>query len=42
MFKRTVLALMSISLFALAACNTIHGAGKDIESAGDTVQDASD
>ena len=29
----------ALSLFALSACNTIHGAGKDIERAGEEIQD---
>ncbi len=28
--------------FGLAACNTIEGAGRDIESAGDTIEDAAE
>ncbi|MCK7595456.1 entericidin A/B family lipoprotein [Lysobacter sp. CAU 1642] len=26
-------------MFALSACNTIHGAGKDIERAGEEIQE---
>lgn len=36
------LALVLVSLMALlatSACNTIHGAGEDIESVGDTIAD---
>ncbi|MCW8107654.1 entericidin A/B family lipoprotein [Alteromonas ponticola] len=29
-------------VFGLAACNTMHGAGEDVEEAGEAVQDAAD
>lgn len=32
----------SVALTALSACNTVDGAGKDIESAGEGIQDAAD
>ncbi len=32
--------LIGMSLFALAACETAKGAGKDIENAGDAIQSA--
>lgn len=37
-----VLALSSLvaSLFLATGCNTMQGAGKDIEKAGDKIQDA--
>jgi len=40
---RTLIAslLLGSSLF-VAACNTVEGAGKDVESAGEAVQDAAD
>lgn len=40
---KTLVHGMLIALFALSltACNTIHGAGQDIEDAGESVQDAS-
>jgi predicted small secreted protein len=34
------LVLAALLLIALAGCATIEGAGKDIESAGEAVQDA--
>ncbi|WP_106476176.1 entericidin A/B family lipoprotein [Phytohalomonas tamaricis] len=37
-FAVTFLALFSMS--ALSACNTIGGAGEDIEKGGEAVQDA--
>lgn len=43
MFKRTIaVALVSISLLAVAACNTVEGAGKDVSSAGKAVANAAD
>ncbi|MCA0907450.1 entericidin A/B family lipoprotein [Ruegeria marisrubri] len=32
--------LMGLSLFALTACETAKGAGRDIEKAGDAIQGA--
>lgn len=34
--------LLGIMLTALAACNTIEGAGQDIERGGEAIQDAAD
>lgn len=43
MFKRTIaVALVSISLLAVAACNTVEGAGQDVSSAGKAVANAAD
>jgi len=40
---RKFLALFLVTgSLALGACNTIEGAGRDIESVGDTVKDAAD
>lgn len=40
---KTIGALLcSVLLLAAAGCATIEGAGKDIESAGEAVQDAAD
>jgi predicted small secreted protein len=33
------LALAGFSAASLSACNTVDGAGKDIESAGEAIQD---
>ncbi len=43
MSKRTILALAAAIGIAggISACNTIEGAGKDVEGAGEAVQDAS-
>lgn len=38
---KTLFAMALVSL-ALVACNTVEGAGKDIKSAGDTIEDAAD
>jgi predicted small secreted protein len=40
--KKTVLTLCAIlsASFVLSACNTVQGAGKDIERGGEKVQDA--
>jgi predicted small secreted protein len=38
--RRTLLAAMLVATAALGACNTTEGVGKDVESAGDAVQDA--
>ncbi|MCK9468390.1 MAG: entericidin A/B family lipoprotein [Porticoccaceae bacterium] len=37
-----LLVALALSLFALAGCNTIDGAGKDIERAGEEIQNATD
>jgi len=41
--KRPTLLLLAalLGVFAGAACNTIHGAGKDIDKLGDKIQDKS-
>lgn len=36
------LALLSLASFSVAACNTVEGAGRDVENAGEAVQDAAD
>jgi len=35
------LAMLMLTLFVLAGCNTINGMGKDIKAAGSTIEDAS-
>ena len=42
MFRRSLLAVMAISVLALSACNTVRGVGEDIESAGDAVSDTAE
>lgn len=43
MATKTVSPLLALAAifgtFALAACNTVEGAGEDLEQAGETVQD---
>jgi len=34
------LLLIAATLFALTACNTIDGLGKDIKKAGESIEDA--
>lgn len=36
------LAVLATAAFSLSACETIEGAGRDIEKAGSAVQDAAD
>lgn len=40
MLKKIMTVAFLASGLALAACNTIEGAGKDVSSVGDTVSDA--
>ena len=43
MFKRFALAmLLGMFVVSLAACNTMEGAGKDIEEGGKAIQEAAD
>ncbi|SEG07711.1 entericidin A/B family lipoprotein [Marinobacterium lutimaris] len=47
MKKRMISPLLALMLvfaggFALSGCNTIEGAGKDIEKAGQKIEDAAD
>jgi entericidin B len=35
-------AIVMAFVLQLAACNTVEGAGEDIEEAGDSIQDAAD
>ena len=40
---RKILALFLVSTtFALGACNTVEGAGEDVESVGNAIQNAAD
>ena len=34
--------LVILSALAITACNTVEGVGKDVQSAGDTIEDAAD
>lgn len=40
MRKAVVAVTLIIGMLGLTACNTIAGAGRDLESVGDTVEDA--
>ena len=42
MRKTKALIAMFLAGTLLAACNTVEGAGKDVKSAGDAVEDAVD
>ena len=40
---KTITTLIAVSFaLALAACNTIHGAGQDIQKAGTAIEKAAD
>lgn len=41
---RLALALVLLSMLGVAAigCNTVEGVGEDVESAGDSIEDAAD
>jgi predicted small secreted protein len=36
--KQLMTLVMLVAAFALSACNTVHGIGKDLEAAGESVQ----
>jgi predicted small secreted protein len=40
--RATLIALAAASALASAACNTVAGAGRDLENAGQAVTDAAD
>jgi predicted small secreted protein len=41
MTKTLFLALfMTVGVLGLSACGTVHGVGQDVESTGETIQDA--
>lgn len=43
LISRTLMGLIAVALIvSIAACNTIEGAGKDIEKGGEHIQDAAD
>jgi predicted small secreted protein len=37
---KTALLFLIASIFALSACNTIQGVGKDVKKVGEVVEDA--
>lgn len=40
--RKFMTVLLVFAGLGVAACNTVEGAGKDVSSAGDAVQDAAD
>ena len=40
LLHRSAVVLLAFGSLALAGCNTMDGAGKDIENAGEKIQDA--
>ena len=43
MIRKTVTLLLTAAfVMALVGCNTVEGVGKDIEAAGEGIQDAAD
>ncbi len=40
MKKLLMLLVMALVMVSATSCNTFHGAGEDIEDAGDAMQDA--
>jgi predicted small secreted protein len=45
MLKKTqilTMAFIAISVFSISSCETMEGAGRDIEHAGESVQDAAE
>lgn len=35
-------AVLGVGCLALASCNTVEGAGKDVQAAGEAIEDAAD
>lgn len=42
MSKKIIAAMLLTSALALSACNTVEGAGKDVQSAGKAVENVAD
>ena len=42
MSKFRLIAIALVAVFVLSACNTVRGFGKDVEKAGDQLQEAVD
>ena len=40
--KKLLTIAMAAGAFMLAACNTVEGAGRDVQSAGRAIEDAGD
>ena len=41
-FRNWSILMLGVVALAMAGCNTLEGAGEDIEAAGDSIQDAAD
>jgi predicted small secreted protein len=42
MFRKLMIAAVTAAALLTAACNTIAGVGRDVESVGETVSDAAE
>jgi entericidin B len=42
MLRRFLTLFMTVGILGIAACNTVHGLGQDIERGGEKTQDAAD
>ena len=42
MKKMLIVALLAVGVFSLSACNTMSGAGKDIQKGGEKIENAAD
>lgn len=42
MKRISLFALLTLSLIAISGCNTLQGAGQDIENAGEELEDATE
>ena len=40
--KKLLTIALATSAFVLAACNTVEGAGRDVQSVGEAVEDVAD
>ena len=40
--RKSIISISLLSLLVLSACNTVRGAGRDVESVGKTVEKAVD
>jgi predicted small secreted protein len=40
MVRKAIAVALVASTFLVAACNTVHGAGKDVSSAGNAISNA--
>jgi predicted small secreted protein len=40
MLKRLTVLMLALTMIALSACNTVQGVGKDVQKAGEKLEDA--